>query len=385
MFGPGVEEAEKVTQISLRDSTLVIGNLAHFTVKNTTEDPIVFNSPCAGGDSEMAIYGRIGDNKTENLLDLGGCGEGMLKSFEIAPGEKHAFDLRFFSSEVFKDAGQYELEITTGETTLKSGLFRYSQPGVIRKLFRAIVSKPLFNLLVFFIKYLPNHSLGISIILLTLVVRILLFGANQKAMKSQYEMQKIQPKLTELKEKYKNNPQMMAMKTMEIYKTHQINPMGSLLPVLAQFPFLIGTYLIISDGVSPHLGHLLYSFNSIDLSIINNEFLWLQLDKTDPYYILPVVVAVVQFITMKLSFAKQKAKKKNGKSAQPDMAQSMQSTMTWVMPLMIGGFTAVFASGIGLYWFTSTLFGAIQQNLVRKSVEKKDKPELNVVKRVEAK
>ncbi|HEY5714370.1 MAG TPA: YidC/Oxa1 family membrane protein insertase [Candidatus Gracilibacteria bacterium] len=379
--------AESPVIIKLKDASLSTGNLASFTIKNGSPQPLSFTSPCAGGESGgVGVYGLVGTVETDNLLSLDGCTKLALPSFEIAPGESHTFDLRYFSTETFKSAGNYVLKLKVLQNgdplEIVSPQFSYSEPGIFRKLFRAIVSKPLFNLLVFFIKILPTHSLGLSIIFLTLVVRAILFIPNQKAMRSQYEMQKVQPKITELREKYKNNPQVMAMKTMELYKVHKINPMGSLLPVLAQFPFLIGTYLIISDGVSPHLEYLFYSFNSMDLTIVNNLFLWLNLQKPDPYYILPVVVGVIQFITMKLSFARAKAKKKGPKNVpNEDMAQSMQKTMTYVMPIMIGVFTAIFPSGIGIYWFTSTLFGAVQQKLVQASVEK---PELNVVKRIES-
>ena len=294
--------------------------------------------------------------------------------------------MKYHSNDMFSGEGKYiiEMELNSGEEiiTATSPEFEYKEPGAVRKLFRALVSKPLFNTLVLFIKGLPNHSLGWAIVMLTIAVRILLFIPNQKAMKSQREMQKLQPKLQEMKKQYKDNPQVMAMKTMEMYKTHKVNPMASMGPILLQFPILIGTYLIVQQGVSPHQNHLLYSANQgLDLSIVENLFFWMDLTQIDSLYILPVLVAGVQFLTMKLSFAKAKdnTPKKETKSVKKkdtdmpdmaDMAQQMQKTMVWMMPIMIGVFTAMFPAGVGVYWFTSTLLGAVQQKLVNWSLDR---------------
>lgn len=396
-FGPDKKAETEVTpvMVTIQDKTIKLGNLAEFTIQNRTDQALAFTSPCEGGESasQIGIYGIIAGNRTDNLLPLENCSTADIPSFEIPPGAKYGLSFRSLSNEIFKDEGNYilELELQGEEAqTVASPTFEYSEPGIFRKLYRALIAKPLFNTLVFFIKILPSHSLGWAIILLTILVRIILFVPNQNAMKSQREMQKMQPKIQEIRAKHKDNPQLMAMKTMEIYKTHNIHPLGSMMPMLVQFPVLIGMYLIIQQGVSPHQNHLLYSFNqSIDLSLVENLFLWFDVSRPDPLYILPVLVAGIQFLTMKLAFAKSDKKKKEAASDKPakkksdepnmaDMAEQMQKTMLYVMPVMIGVFTIMFPAGVGLYWFVSTLIGTAQQKLVNWTL---DRPQVTRVEK----
>ncbi len=387
-FFGGKQQAEKTggeIQVSMVDKTLKLGNLAEFVVKNNTDKELSFTSPCVSGEAadSIGIYGIIAGNRTDNLLPVENCTLEDIPSFTVAAGGKQEVAFRNISHEIFTESGNYimELSLNDGEAvqSVVSPDFKYSEPGVFRKLYRALVAKPLFNTLVFFIKILPGHPVGWAIVLLTVLVKVLLFTPNQRAMRSQREMQKMQPKISDIRAKYKDNPQVLAMKTMELYKTHKINPMGAMVPMLIQFPVLIGMYLIVQQGISPHQNYLLYGFNnSLDLSIVNNAFFWLDVTKVDPYFILPVLVAVIQFLTMKLSFAKSKSqepkdksvKKKSAEPNMADMAQQMQTTMVWVMPVMIGVFTAMFPAGVGIYWFTSTLLGAAQQKLVNWSLDR---------------
>ena len=174
---------------------------------------------------------------------------------------------------------------------------------------------------------------------------------------------------------------MLAMETMALYKKHKINPMSSCAPMLLQMPFLIGIYLVVKDGLSPHLNHLLYPFHSgVDLSIVDTNFLGLNLEIPN-IWVLPVLVAVAQFIAIKLSMSAAKKqqgpkiveKKKETKDKSPDMAEQMeqmQKMMLWMLPLMIGFFTATFPAAVGIYWLTSTVFGIGQQKLVNWQLDK---------------
>jgi YidC/Oxa1 family membrane protein insertase len=272
-----------------------------------------------------------------------------------------------------------------GETqTLTTAEFEIKEAGWIRKAFRLVITQPLFNGLVFFIETLPTHSLGWSIILLTLIVRILLFLPNQKAMKSQRKLQKLQPHIQSLRKKHKDNQQAVAMETMALYKKHKINPMSSCLPMLLQMPFLIGIYLVVKDGLSPHLNHLLYPFHAnVDLSIVDTSFMGLNLEVPN-IWVLPVLVAAAQFMAIKLSLAaakkqqpakevESKKDKSDKKEKAPDMAEQMeqmQKMMLWMLPLMIGFFTATFPAAVGIYWLTSTVFGIGQQKLVNYQLDK---------------
>lgn len=373
-MGPKEKDTEglEVTISAISDS-VVLGNLAEFNIRNHLDEKITFTSPCKDPDS-LNIR-RIVNNQKVDISGFEKCNGRTVPDLLIMPKESAYFAFKEFNADIFSEEGNYEMEMMFktegGEEKSLIQRLEFQSPGLFRQLFRVLISKPLFNILFFLTEILPNNSFGWSIVILTIFVRILLYLPNQRAIKSQHELQKLQPKLEEIKAKHGDNKQMMAMKTMELYKTHKINPMSSCLPILLQMPFLVGIYFVVKDGLSPHLDFLLYSFNQgKDLSIVNPEFLGMDLGKLPLIWGLPILVGLTQFVAIKLSFASaEKRKKKTTKSdnKQPGFAeqmQQMQKLMLYVMPFMIGIFTATFPAAVGVYWFTSTLFGIAQQKFL---------------------
>ncbi len=370
---------EEVTIKAVKDN-LVLENIASFKISNNTSKQAVFSSPC--GHPENLQISRLINGEKHNLSDkfFKKCGENQqVSGFEIPSQSSHIFSIKTLNNLIFSESGKYvldmKLKIGTEEKIIESEKIIYSEPGFFRSLFRKVISKPLFNLLAFFTSVMPNHSLGLSIIGLTLLIRILLFLPNQKSMASQRKMQTLQPKIQELKKKYAKNQQVLAMKTMELYKTEKINPMSSCFPMLFQMPFLIGIYSVVRMGIAPHQEYLLYTFNNVDLSNINTYFLGLDLEVPN-VMVLPVLVAGAQFLAVKLSFiaSKKKAKKQTKKVKKEGMEgqmEQMQKMMLYVMPLMIGFFTMSFPAGVGIYWLTSTVFGIFQQKLVNYQLDNK--------------
>jgi len=377
------------TQIVLQrvKKSVVIGNLVLFKIENKLDTTIDFVSPCEKPEN-LKILRLVNDQTVDVSGDaFSHCNGKRIEPFSIEPGEKHQFSARDFNLDLFSEEGKYQIEMTflAGEESVvvNSDEVLLKTPGAFRQLFRAIVSKPLFNLLVFLTKILPTHSFGWAIVIMTLIVRFALFLPNQKAMKSQRELQKLQPKLADIKRQFKGNQQMIAMKTMELYKTHKINPMGSMLPMLLQMPFLIGVYYIVREGLSPHLDYLLYNVQGgFDLSIVDSQFFGLNLDLPGPI-ILALCVGAAQWGAVKLSLVAKKRKetksdkpvvKKEGMGGQ---MEQMNKIMLWVMPAMIAFFATSFPAGVSIYWLTSTVFGIFQQKLVNHQL---DKPQ--VVKKV---
>lgn len=368
-FGKEAASSEQATiSIAPEKGSLTLGNLTRFKITNDLQESIRFTSPCE--NTESLIVSRLVNNQAVSVSDFQACGKKTIETFEVLPGESYYFSFKDFSAQIFSEAGSYSIamqfETDSGVKTIESSAVEYENPGALRRLFRVIVSKPLFNLLVFFIEKFPNHSLGLSIIMLTLLVRLLLFLPNQKAMKSQRRMQKLQPKIEALKQKYGKNQQALALKTMELYKTEKINPMSSCLPMLFQMPFLLGIYFVVKDGLSEHLRFLLYSFNeNVDLAMVNSDFLGLNLEVPN-ILVLPILVGGAQFLAVKLSMvaAKKKATKKPAAEGMAGQMEQMQKMMLYVLPVMLGIFTASFPAAVGIYWLTSTIFGIFQQKLV---------------------
>ena len=377
------QNPENPTEIGVEivDDSLVRGQLLQVQITNFLTEKIQLPPICSG--KNFSVFRRV--NQQDLKLDLAPTLDEKCQNYpdqllEIPPNQKVIWDVRAINAETFSETGQYFLQLrfdaAESQIVANSNTFSVAEPGVFRQLFRTIVTQPLFNLLVFLAEIIPGHSLGWAIVALTILVRIFLFLPNQKAMKSQRALQKLQPKIEALKKKHGKNQQMLALKTMEMYRTHKINPMSSCLPLLAQMPFLIGIYFIVRDGMSPHLGYFLYDFqqNFNFLSVDNYFFIWdLRLPEL---FLLPVLVGGAQFLAIKLSLIsakKQETKSKNNSKKPPELAdqmQQIQKMMLYVLPVMIAVFTATFPSGIGIYWLTSTIFGIGQQKLVNYQLDR---------------
>jgi len=201
-----------------------------------------------------------------------------------------------------------------------------------------ILAKPMFWLMKQFYSFTGNY--GIAIILLTIVVRALLFYPSLKSATSMEEMKKIQPQILALREKYKKDPAKMNTEMMKLYKDHKVNPVGGCLPMLLQLPFFVALYNVLS--VSIELRHASFiPFWIKDLSVF------------DPFYILPVLMGVSMILTMKMT------------SSSPDPQQAK------IMMFMNIAFIFMFAwlpAGLLLYITLSNVLSIGQQLYVRKLI-----------------
>ena len=295
---------------------------------------------------------------------------------EVAPGERATIDLAPWKYSLFGDYGAYEVSIEIPVDSeeepqiLTAGLEIY-EPGSITKLFRTFITKPFLNFLILVASLLPDRNLGVAIIILTLVVKFALFFPTQHAMEGQKKLQQLQPKLNEIKKKHKDTPEQMNKEIMKLWKENNVNPMQSCLPMLIQFPILIGLFFVIRDGsileLSRHLVYVPYS----DLSW-GFGTMFLGLDLLEPSkFIFPPFLMVSQFVQMKMSFAiaekkKQKDGKEEKKKKEPSQQEMQQRMMLYGLPIMIGVFAFQFPAAVSLYWGVSTLFAIGQQVVVNR-------------------
>ncbi len=205
--------------------------------------------------------------------------------------------------------------------------------------FFGLLAVPLLRALQFFYDLFPNY--GLAIVLLTLAVRTLTFPLQFKSFKSMKKMQIIQPELTKLKEKFKDDPQRMQKETMELFKREKANPLGGCLPLLLQMPIFFAFYKVLYAAVE--LVGAPFIFWISDLSI------------KDPFYVLPVLMALSMFLQQKLT-----------PSASADPTQ--QKVMMF-MPLIFGVIMKDLPAGLNLYIFVSTIFGVAQQLFVYKMIK----------------
>ncbi|TYO96420.1 YidC/Oxa1 family membrane protein insertase [Desulfallas thermosapovorans DSM 6562] len=185
-------------------------------------------------------------------------------------------------------------------------------------------------------------SYGLAIILLTVLIKLVLFPLNQKQMVSMKRMQEIQPKIKELQEKYKNkDPQKMQQKMMELYREHNVNPMAGCLPILVQMPILIALYR---------------SLLHIDFKNIEHAgFFWINsLSDKDPLFILPVLAGVTTYMQSKLTVS---------------TVDQTQRMMLYMMPVFLAWISTTVPSGLVLYWVVFNILGFAQQFFVNRQVE----------------
>lgn len=182
---------------------------------------------------------------------------------------------------------------------------------------------------------LPSY--GLAIILLTVVIKMLLYPLTVKQVKSMKAMQQLAPRMKEIREKYKDNKdgqEKMQREVAALYKEGGVNPLASCLPMLVQMPFFIAIFFAIRD----------YSYVS------NPSFLWIvnlaQANPSDPYYILPLLSGLTTYISTKQTMTDQSQQNK---------------ALLYVMPVMVGWFSVQFPAGLALYWVVSNIMQILQQ------------------------
>jgi len=271
------------------------------------------------------------------------------------------------------------------------------------------------------------ENYGIAIILFTLFIKIVLLPLTLKQQKSMTKMQRIQPKLTELQEKYKYDKDKAAQETMKLYKEYGVNPMGGCLPLIIQFPILIAFYQVIQKPVqyvlgysatklaaaleangltattagvqillAEKLGELNFNFFGLDLATTPwQEIKLFMAGKAGAIaltaLIIPVLSCVTTFLTSKISTLMNKKKgedKKEEKKPQRvlspgqktqdsgNSAESMAKSMTYFMPIMTLWLTLTFPSALGLYWTVSNVLSLVQTILLNGYYNKKLEKEI---------
>ncbi len=279
-----------------------------------------------------------------------------------------------------------------------------------------LVKVPIGYLLGWIYSIIPNY--GWTIILFTLVVKLILLPLGLKQQKSMTKMQAVQPKLTALQDKYKNDKQKLSEETMKLYKQYGISPMGGCLPMLIQLPILFALYRVLyrpitymlhlsaekvadlAYGLAVELGRTIdmkapmaqieiakgtglidFDFFGLDLAANPNAEGWITVAM-----IIPILAAVTTYFSSKITTMMNDKKKKNNeeKDTKPQRILSPEQktaptadtaqvgkTMTWMMPIMTLWITTTFPAALGLYWIASNVFSIGQTVILNSYYAKK--------------
>jgi len=235
--------------------------------------------------------------------------------------------------------------------------------------FDAAIYDPILNGLLFIQRYLPTHDMGLSIILLTTLIKGILYIPSLSAIRASRQLQVLQPKLQELQKKYKDDRQALAREQMKLYKESKVNPLSSCLPILIQLPVLYALYRVFFSGLHitdqgllatnqlTHVYPMLRGY--FETTPLNTTFFGLVDLAKNHNVILALLSGAAQFWQTKMLAAPKEPKIPGAKDE--SMASAMNKQMTFLFPLFTIYITYQFSAGLALYWITSSVFTIIQQ------------------------
>ncbi len=230
------------------------------------------------------------------------------------------------------------------------------------ELFNTILAEPLYNLLVGIYAIVPGQDIGVAIIVLTIIIKAILWPLQGKSLRSQRALQELQPKINQLKKEYKDDKEGLAKAMMEMYSKEKVNPLSSCLPLLVQLPIIIALYRVLLRGLNGEGNYYnLYSFVP-DPGTIIPTFMGI-VDLSTPNLILAILAGIFQFIQAKMMIINKPPKQVQGQEGSKDeaMMASMNKSMLYFMPVITVVIGASLPGGLTLYWLVVNIVAVIQQ------------------------
>ncbi|PIR44617.1 MAG: hypothetical protein COV10_03895 [Candidatus Vogelbacteria bacterium CG10_big_fil_rev_8_21_14_0_10_51_16] len=233
-------------------------------------------------------------------------------------------------------------------------------------LYHTIFLEPVYNLLVFFASILPTHDVGLSIIIVTVAIRLITLPLQHRSVVVQRKLKTLEPHVQKIRDTHKDNPQEQGMKIMALYREHGVNPFSGFLTLLIQIPIIIALYHVVSDiRIIPEL---LYSFTPTP-DVLNTTLLGL-IDVSERSIALAIMAGLFQFLQTKYAFPDlPKDDKEVEPSFQRDFAKSMQVQMKYFLPLFIVVFGATLPAAVSIYWAVNSGLALVHELYVKKNAE----------------
>jgi YidC/Oxa1 family membrane protein insertase len=295
------------------------------------EDKYFLSAAIAERGSIAAVQVRLDSGYVENIISS--------PRLSIAQGDSGAVSYRLFF-------GPKELDILKAQGSRLEEVIDFG--------WFSAIAKPLLYALKFFYKYVQNY--GVAIIIITVILKVLFYPLTNKSYKSMKEMQKLQPKMEALKEKFKNDRDAMNKAVMELYKTHKVNPMGGCLPMVVQIPVFFALYKALMFSIE--LRHAPFMLWINDLSA--PDALFGHLPKALPFLggypmgPLPLLMGATMVIQQKMT---------------PSNMDPMQAKMMMALPFIFTFMFLNFPSGLVLYWLVNNILTIAQQAYINKTLK----------------
>jgi YidC/Oxa1 family membrane protein insertase len=308
-------------------------------------------------DEEKRLSGRIGwmayeDDYFMSAVAPSDTENGRFRGKLLPSG---AVNARYFSPLVRLRTGEqtsarFALYFGPRDLTVLNA-FGENLPKAVNFGWTDVIAKPLLHVLCFFNKYVQNF--GFSILILTVLIKILFWPLTHKSYKSMKEMQKIQPLMAKLREKYKDNKEQMNRELMQLYKTYKVNPMGGCLPMLIQIPVFLALFRVLSSSIE--LRHAPFLFWIDDLSAPDRLF---HFPFDIPFMAPPSGIPVLTLLMGASMFLQQKMS--------PSPGDPTQAKVMMFLPLIFTFVFINFPSGLVLYWLTNNILSIGQQYRILK-------------------
>jgi YidC/Oxa1 family membrane protein insertase len=223
--------------------------------------------------------------------------------------------------------------------------------------FRTVFYEPIFNLLIFLYNVVPGSDLAIAIILLTIIIKLILYPLSRKSIESQKSLQELQPKIEEVKKQYGDDREKMGKEMMQLYKDHKVNPLSSCLPLLLQLPFLIAVFRVFRNGFGGKALEMVYPFISTP-EAVNSV-----IELSSPNWYLAILAGGAQYFQNKMMMADKPQVQTPG-SKDENMAAIMSKQMMYFMPLITVFIGLTLPGGVALYLLVTTILMILQQKMI---------------------
>ena len=229
---------------------------------------------------------------------------------------------------------------------------------------KAVFYEPIYNGFVFFLSVTPGADVGLSIILVTIAVRFILLPFSHKHVSSQAQIKKIEPEVSEIRNKYTDR-QEQAKRIMELYQKHGINPFSSCLFVLLQIPVIFSLYWVFFKGLPDLNPEILYSFILLP-ETLNMHFLGV-FDMVGKSVFLAFLAGISQYYQINLSVPL-KPKPTDGEplSFRDEFQRNMGFQLRYMLPVLVFFVSYTISAAVALYWFTSNLFSIAHELIVKR-------------------
>jgi YidC/Oxa1 family membrane protein insertase len=297
--------------------------------KDVVKNPVIYNDAVWSGFTDKYFLQAINPGDWFNQVLIRYSPDLIQNkfssdSFILLPGQSESFQLTaYFGPKEFESLASSD---SSFDEAIHFGFFHF-------------LAKPLFDVLRFFNGFINNY--GFSIILLTVCIKLIFWPLTQKSYKSMQGMQKLQPEMKRLKEKYADDKQRLNQEMMTFYRDNKVNPLGGCLPILIQIPVFFSLYKVLLDSIE--LRHAPFILWITDLSA------------KDPYYITPIVMGITMFLQQKMT---------------PTNLDPTQEKVMLMMPIIFTFLFLNFPAGLVVYWLVNNLLTILQQFLIRRQAQK---------------